>query len=116
MEGKKKPSGMTAGRHAWGSVPTCGKLAKVGCTLAKLGQETMIIIWGDGEAPSQGQDQRKGRGMSQHTHILRLPDTTVTKKNKFLPKSSVATPKYNADDKDNELPLDYMVTPKKVTP
>lgn len=111
---------MTAGRHAWGkawgSALTCGKLAEVGRTLAKSGQETMVIIWGDGEAPSQGQDQRKGRGRSQQTHILRLPDTTVTKKNKFLPKSSVATPKYNADDKDNELPLDYMVTPKKVTP
>lgn len=56
------------------------------------------------------------RYVSRHTHILRLPDTTVTKKNKLLLKSSAATTKHNVDDRDNELPLDYAVKPKKVAP
>ena len=74
----------------------------------------MVIIcggWGISK-PRVGSEERE-RYVSWHTHILRLPDTTVTKKNKLLLESSVATPKYNVDDKDNELPLDYMVTPKK---
>lgn len=77
----------------------------------------MVIICGGWESSKpRAESEETERYVSRHTHILRLPDTTVTKKNKLLLKSSVATPKYDMDDKDNELPLDYMVTPKKVTP
>lgn len=65
--------------------------------------------------PRVGSEEME-RYVSRHTHILRLPDTAVTKKNKLLLRSSAATTKYNVDDRDNELPLDYMVKPKKVTP
>lgn len=63
----------------------------------------------------QAKGRIRGNGevcLSAHPH----PEATwqtVTKKNKLLLKSSVATPKYDMDDKDNELPLDYMVTPNK---
>lgn len=85
---------------------------------AHSGQEIRAVSWG-----GMGKLHTKGRirgnrevCLTQHNHILRLPATTVTKKNKFLYKSSVTTPKYDMDDKDNQLPLDNTVTPKKVTP
>lgn len=84
--------------------------------LTKLEVVDYCYHFGDkGEAPNQGQDQRK-HYVCWHTHILKLPDTTVTKKNKLMLKSFITASKHNVDDKDNELPLDHMVTPKKAIP
>lgn len=97
--------------------PPAGSLRRWDTHGLGQGQELSPIYWGGWGRPMPrvGSEEME-RYVSRHTHILRLPDTAVTKKNKLLLRSSAATTKYNVDDRDNELPLDYMVKPKKVTP